>query len=62
MPLGEDEPIPVGPIRLLRPYPEFVEVQSGQDIGLRQRAAQMAHTGLVDGTDDLDPNASGDLL
>ena len=54
--LGQDEAVAVRPGGLVGSDPQLVEVQRGQHVGGRQRAAQVPGAGVVDGPDHLDPD------
>ena len=60
--LRQDEPVAVGPGRLVGPDPQDVEVEGRQHVRRGQRTAEVAGPGVVDGLDDLDPDPPGDLL
>lgn len=53
MPLGKDEPVPVGPVGLLRSDPQLTEVETDQKIHHGQRAADVTGLPLRDGLDHL---------
>ena len=60
MPLGEDEPVAVGPVRVLGVVPEEpAEIEGRHDLGRRQRAAGMPRAGLGRHPQDVFPDRLG---
>src|SRR5439155_20727724 len=54
--LAEDEPVAIGPVRLVRSIVEDPsEIQTDEHVDLGERAARMAGPGLNERVDDLDP-------
>ena len=62
MALGQDEPVPVDPAGVAGFGLHLAEKERHQDIGGRQRAAQVAGTGPKQHFHDVEANLAGDLL
>ena len=62
MALAQDEPVPVDPAGVAGPGAHLAKKERHQDIGGRQRAAQVAGTGPKQHFNDVEANLAGDLL
>ena len=62
VPLGQDKPVPVEPAWVAGFGAHLAEKERHQDIGGRQRAAQVAGTGPEQHFHDVEANLAGDLL
>ena len=60
--LGQDKPVPVEPAGVAGLGAHLAEKERHQDIGGRQRAAQVAGTGPEQHFHDVEANLAGDLL
>ena len=60
--LGQDEPVPVEPAGVAGVSAHLAEKERHQNIGGRQRAAQVAGTGPKQHFHDVEANLAGDLL
>jgi hypothetical protein len=56
VPAREQQPVAVGPVRVLRVVPHQMEVQRGEDVGHVERAARMTGPRCDQRADDADPN------
>ena len=60
--LGQDEPVALGPVRLVRPDPQHAEVERHQQVHRRQRAAHVAGAAVRDRLHDKEAPAPGERL
>ncbi len=62
MALREHEPVAIGPGRLVGTDAQDAEVESGQQVGRRERAPEVAGPGVIDGPHDREADLAGHLL
>ena len=62
MPLGQDEAVPILPMRIIRVNLHDMEIQGGDYLYRGESSTRMSHCGMVDHVDDVLSDRPGNLL